>query len=37
MLFPSSQPTPIPEEKEKCNYLQTLESDETHIGPDINL
>ena len=28
LLFPSSQPTPIPEEKNKYNitYLQTLES-----------
>ena len=30
MFFHSSQPTPIPEEK--CNYLQTLESGETHIS-----
>ena len=38
-LISSSQPIPIPEEKEKskCNYLQTIESGETHISPDINL
>ena len=32
MLFPSSQPTPIPEEKKV--YLQILGSGETHISPD---
>ena len=38
LLFPSSQPTSIPEEKVKkidITYLQTLESGETHISPHI--